>query len=471
MKNKTFEKLYLLNLMNVFLWMLLISFSNSAWSVVSSDSKNEYKNNSLTEKVLTEITLLTNDFEQKPTFYIKCQLRFAMDCNELRRLFFEKFFVLERKDDDSAMIRVLLTDEQTNEGTIVHSAWSSNNEISVADFNLPELKLPKEFDTVKIQNNLITLLAQGVLPHIRVKSGQGLEDVIINSLQDPVKPPMPASGPFYVDINLSGMADKNGIGAKNPDGTPGFSSGNASFYSSVMLNHSTERTRILFTGDAGYGKETIPAINGTSYSSERFNSYIELLTVYSVTKNKLWNIAVSSKYGVDRANNLVSGVELGGGVEYNLVPFRVDQPYEFRVQAGYRNTEDHLVLVNGRNHQHENYSILNLRIYLYWLFDHDKMSLNSSLGGEKNISHTGYYNGSAYLNFQYHINDHISAGVGGVVGFTAKNMRFPGTPDFSNPLNTKYLSGYSGGYYQTFISINVNLGKGGTISSRDRRFR
>jgi hypothetical protein len=38
-----------------------------------------------------EISEIANQLSERPSLFIQCQLRFAMDCEELRRIFFEKF--------------------------------------------------------------------------------------------------------------------------------------------------------------------------------------------------------------------------------------------------------------------------------------------------------------------------------------------------------------------------------------------
>ena len=50
---------------------------------------------------------VASQLQERPTLFIQCQLRYAMDCEELRRQFFEKLNVLDRVDNDRAMIKVL----------------------------------------------------------------------------------------------------------------------------------------------------------------------------------------------------------------------------------------------------------------------------------------------------------------------------------------------------------------------------
>jgi hypothetical protein len=394
-----------------------------------------------------------------------------MDCEVLRRAFFDRLKVLARVDDDSAMIKVLLTDERTPEGTVVHSQWSSREDFSVVDFPLPDLLLPGQYDSAKIQSAIITLLSQGVLLHIRVKSGTGLEEVIVGSLSNPDTPPTESSSPFYMDIGVSGSASKNGIGAKNLDGSAGSATSSSFGSGSLTMNRSTERTRWYAQGMANYSKNSQPGADGAVISADNFSRWVTVMAVYSLNRSKRWNVAIIGNQSADPGSNLDQARDLSAGLEYNLVPFRVDQPYEFRVRAELTNHRDRLVLVNDRGNTNENYRSASLQLYAYWLLLKDKANVTASLSADKNLSHSGYFSTSAYLSFSYQITRGIRIDSGGSYGYLKKNMRFPAVPDYSNPLRTQYLSGYSGGSYSTSVGLSFTIGKGGAIFSRDRRFQ
>jgi hypothetical protein len=419
-----------------------------------------------------EISEIANQLSERPSLFIQCQLRFAMDCEELRRIFFEKLTVIDRVDNDTAMIKVLLTDETNPQGILVHSKWSSRDDVSMVDFSLPDLLLPVEFDSMKIQSELITLLSQGIVPHIRVKSGIGIEEIIIKSQENPTAPrPQNANGPFYMDISVSGSSFRSGIGAVNPDGTSAPSSSSLFGNGSLLLNHSTDRTRVFVSGNASYSRNSQPGPDNTTISAENFAPSLVVVGVYSLTKNKRWNVAIMGIESANRGANLIRGSRSEVGIEYNLVPFRVTQSYEFRVRASGSRTIDRLVVANDRGNTHENYYQAAFQLYGYWLLLQDKASLTGSISANKNLSHAGYYSASSQLSFSFQISRGVRLSASGSYAYQARNMRFPGLPDFSNPLQTQFLSGFSGGSYSTSLGVSFTLGKGSSIYARDRRFQ
>ena len=417
-----------------------------------------------------EIFELSEQLSEKPTFYIQCQLRYAMKCEDLISAFFAKFTVIERVDNNSAMMKVVLSDESLGENVIVHSKWSSSKDLSIVDFPLPNLNLPSQFDSAKKQAELITLLSQGVLLHIRVKVGTGLEEVVISSIKDNDAAPTDSEGTFYTKISLNGQASKNGIGSVNTNGSSGPVTSNSYGNGSIVLNNSTDRTRIFINGNASYEKATQPGAEGETISADNTSASLIILGVYSLTKDKRWNVAVVGVVSTDKGDNLKNGQTLSTGLEYNLVPFRIDQPYEFRVRSFLSRTSDRLVFVNDRGHTSETYDEVSIQLYAYWLLLKDKASLNGHLSADKNLTYSGYYSASANLKFEYQVNHTVSFNVSTRYSFTGKNIRFPGEPDYSNPLATKYLSGYSGGGYYTSVGVSFKLGKGRTKYSQDRRF-
>lgn len=419
----------------------------------------------------TRLDEMSLDLADKPSLYIKCQLRIAMDCEVLRRRFFDQYKGLDRVDSENALIQVLLTDESSPQGTVVHSLWSSKKELSMVSFPLPDLLLPPQYDSAQIQAAMITLLTQGTLAHIRVKSGTGLEQALNANLSNPGQTtPQDPNSPFFVDISLSGYASKSGIGAKNADGTNAFATSNATGLGSVTLNYSTKRVRVFSNVYGSYSKTTQPGVNET-LSAENFSRGAVVVGVYSIDQKSRWNVAIIHYVGADPGSNLKRTSEISPGLEYTLVPFRIDQPYEFRVRGYYSHNTDRLVLANDRGNTKETYASLAAELYLYWLLLKDKASITTSLGGSKNISHDGYYKFNSSLSFNYQITSNIRFTASGSYGYLKKSIRFPGTPDYSNPLQTRYLSGFAGGNFSTSIGVAFTLGKGGTIYSRDRRFQ
>ena len=83
----------------------------------------------------------------------------------------------------------------------------------------------------------------------------------------------------------------------------------------------------------------------------------------------------------------------------------------------------------------------------------------------------GYESGMVLGSFSYQIRRGVEFSSSAVYAYVKRNINFPGTPDFSNPVATNLLSGYAGGSYQFSMGIKLKLdrGKGGSLLGTDRR--
>lgn len=406
----------------------------------------------------------TNRMEKRPTFYIQCKLRHAADCENLRKDFFNRVTVIDRVDNDTAMIKVRLTEKSKSNGIIVSSSWSSNEEISMVDFSLPDLFLSKDYDETRMQGEILTLLMQGLIPHIRVKDGKGL-DVITAKLEEP------KNGEFDASVDLGGSVEKGGMGSLNPDGTKGPSSSNTSLNGSVTLNYSTQRARVLVNVNGEESKFSVPSDEGGKITAGNFAKTAKVLAVYSMTKDKRWSVAIMSSFKGDPGSNLRSGTSIGAGVEYNLVPFRIEKPYEFRVRTNVKQRSDRLVLVNERGNDHEQYSELCFELYTYWMLLQDKASFTGTLGASKNLTFRGYSSLDAGGTFSFQIFKGVHLNANASYSLAKRSINFPGEPDFSNPLQTQFQSGYEGGSFNTTVGLSFDIGRRRASSKKDRRFQ
>ncbi len=404
----------------------------------------------------------------KPTLYIQCELRTAMDCETLRRAYFDRLKVIERKDDATALIRVRITDEEVRSGTLIHAQWSAR---TIVDAPLPDLLLRPQYDAAKIQSELIELITRPVVVVVQMEGGSELVDLVIESLKAGSSGAPKKPSPYYAEIDLEGSAKKSGIGALNADGTPGPATSSANGTGSIELNRTTLRTRISAAFSAKYAKESQPGDDGSILTAENLSRSFDFVGVYSINKTARWNVALIVNQYSDPGSNVQDSLNAQVGLEYNLVPFRVDQPYEFRIRAGLKKVEDHLVIANDRGNTVEDYYSVGAQLYTYWLILKQKASITGGLSARKNVSYRGYYSGSANLSFSYQITSGIAVNATGKYSYVKKSIDFPAVPDFSNPLQTQYLSGYSGGSYSTSLGVSFNIGRGSQIRSRDRRFK
>lgn len=404
---------------------------------------------------------------------------------DIRQQYFSKNTNIVREDNpEKATIQVKFWDEVIGNSTVLHSAWSSTDELSVVSFK-KDLRFQNE-DNLKKISNIQNLLTSGVMAHLRVISsvnGSGTVTVAYEAdaageTSGTKKTQAPYTGPFYLSFSVDGYSNKNGIGAKNSDGT--LTGENSSFNGSVAstVNYSTRKLRLKVDLGANQSASSVPDGSGGVIKSGSKRRSATLLTVYSFgnvdsLKPKRWNLVMIGSTNTDPASNVQIRKLVTSAVEYTLVPFRIDENRELRFQLGGAGSDLKLLSPNGRGNTQEKYVSAFTQIYLYWLFAGNKENVNppsieTSLNASKNLRFAGHYNFGASVSFNYPITKKISFHTSGNYNYSAKSLSYPGRADYTNPAQTQYLSGNSGGDFFIEAGIHITL-LNPTLFGQDRR--
>lgn len=404
---------------------------------------------------------------------INCEL-------DIRQQYFSKNPNIVREDrPDFATIQVKFWDEIVGNFTVLHTSWSSTDELSVVSFK-KDLRFQNE-DLFKKISIVQSLLTSGVLGHLRVirsENGNGTVTVsyeaeATDETTGTKKKQAPYTGPFYVSFSVDGYSNKSGIGAKNENGTP--TGENTSFSGNIRsaLNYSTRKLRLKVDLDASQTASSVPDGLGGKIKSGSKTLSGSLLTVYSFgnadsLKPKRWNLVMIGSSSTEPASNIKTRNYAQTGMQYTLVPFRIDENRELRFQLGGVGSDLKLLSPNGRGKTQEKYFSAFSQLYLYWLFSGNKASVESSVNASKNLKYPGHYNFGTYLSFSYQLTDAISFHTSGNYNYAAKSLSYPGHPDYTNPTQTQYLGGNSGGDFFIEAGIRVTL-LNSTLFTQDRR--
>jgi len=110
------------------------------------------------------------------------------------------------------------------------------------------------------------------------------------------------------------------------------------------------------------------------------------------------------------------------------------------------------------------------QIYFYWVTNQDKITLKVGATGSQNLKYTDRYTVdlNGLINFQITRSVGVNASV--TYGYSPASMTYPKEPDFSNSLQTAFLSGGQSGASLSYL-MGVNLRLGNSLRKiRDRRW-
>lgn len=413
------------------------------------------------------------------TLSIQCDLRsVGLDCeNDVRKAFFTAYPALKREDNPaSALLRVKLTDEVAGSQTIVHLVWSSDARLSIEKFEM-KLSFTLE-DTATRRQKVQEALFKGAAAHLDVLNSGAEGNTLVASYSAGGSAGAGAAhkeytGPFYLDLQLSGYVSKSGVGAKNPDGSDVGVTSMVNGYGTFTANYSTERIRVLVNAYDYLNKTTVPDGVGGNIESSSTDIGVSTMFVYTLgkagsAKPKRWNVVLTGTESSSVSSNIQEARSISAKMEYTLVPFRIDQDHEFRFQLGAVSNSLRLVDPNDRGNVSEKTMSALAQLYLYWLLDQNKVSISTNLSASKNLTYRGYASYGATLSFQYQITPAIRFTTGGSYNYVTRSLSYPATPDYSNPAQTQYLGGSAGANYSLNIGLGITLFNG-LLHQRDRR--
>jgi hypothetical protein len=411
------------------------------------------------------------------SLYIECDLRnVGLDCeNDVRNVFFTEFPNIKRANSaEAALISVKITDERNTVGTVVRFNWSSDPKLGVEEFKL-SIRFNLEDASVK-RESIKKALIKGVVAHLEVLSGTAAENTISTSYQTGNTIPKSTSsysGPFYLNAAINGFIARSGIGALDSQGAPQGINSTQVFNSSFVANYSTVPYRFKVNVSDSRTLISVPNGSGGNISSRSSNFYVSTLAIHSLgkagsTAPRKWNVLLLAEYNRSPNANIQNSLEVRAGMEYTIVPFRIEQTKEFRFQLSATNQRLSLLSENSRGNLEENTVLALARLYLYWLMNDSKVSVSLGISGSQNLNLSQYRSYGFSTSFSYQITKSVRFDTSGAYSYQTKSLTFPGTPDYSNPTQTQFLSGSAGG--NIFFNAGVTLTiLNGLLFSRDTR--
>lgn len=412
------------------------------------------------------------------------KLRIAIDCNRLKntnqcfpllRVITDEIATVELVSRDRAQLTVDLWDEKAPNGFNVFAKWKSvHQSVPVADFQLPELNIPFQYDFAKQLHLLKNYFAQGLIPCLDIaKSESGafnlVRDLNKNPGEDHLDPETIEDDPWYFQYSIYGSTGGNGLGAKDTDGKSIPSNSRLSFDTFFLANRSTESSRFFAILDLDGEKYSQPSAQGR-VSASNYAQKAQVLYGISLDSKSKWNIAIQSQAERNPGSNLGQSFSGTGFFEYTLIPFRVEQNYEGRVAILVSQYLDELQSENSLNKKYLNYQTLGIRIFAYWQLLQNKASFTTTVKAEQVLIQERFQNAGVSTTFRINLSGRFTATMNASFNYTTRSIRFPKSPDFSNPLRTNFLTGYPGASFSLSTGLQISLSRGWKIYNRDRRF-
>jgi len=405
-----------------------------------------------------------------------CILRYTTvtNCVDIKNEFFQQQSnIIDRVDSSSNVdLEFTVTDEQIDATHIGYTyKWISHMpETSTEPFIPPPLVLSTGLDQLstltKLRDNASKCLAF-YLDIVSEVAGDNNSTTVTYKLpnDDPASPEKPgwierlANSPYYFNLRVSGSSATQG--------SKGNTTKQEGFPESLEVAYLKSKFKVDVTGSVSVSKMSLPNGTGGTLSGSDTQKNFSGLTVYSFTKD--WSVAVVNTATIDPGANIRLQNTTQTGVEWILIPFRTTENHELAFRVGPQYTTLNLYTPNILNHVNENYLGVFAQVYLYWVTFRDKLMIGLSGTGTENIQHTNFYQATFAASATYQVNS--------IIGFTGQasylidpqSITFPGNPNYSNPLQSLFLSGQPGSTSNFSFSMNLTLGNS-RWKKRDRRW-
>jgi hypothetical protein len=167
---------------------------------------------------------------------------------------------------------------------------------------------------------------------------------------------------------------------------------------------------------------------------------------------------VINTYSKNKGANVNFRDDVQTGVEWTLVPFRTTQNRELAFRVGPQYTNLTLGQANDLGHLQESYMSAFAQIYFYWVAMGDKLQSSLTSTTTDNLQHTNYYKETLSGTLKYQITSTFSINGSAAYIFEPRSMTFPANPNFSNPLQSTFLTDAPGSSHSVTIGVTGNLG-------------
>lgn len=371
---------------------------------------------------------------------------------QLSQAFFDDYgnHFEQTEPSNSRAVHLLITDQITANGNhVLDYQFTANPEIfDMEDLHI-RIELPQNLDTSALLKEATLGIFRGVMPFLDLKSREDDigEDIVV-TLQPPKNGDEPQSkreSPFYGDIHGSHTMGETTVNSNNNT--------SLGVYGSYMGNH----WKIQLSGHGTYQKLSVQR-NGGTQDANNFSHFQRSITSYSFGKNRKWSIALIGMNQQNPGANIKNKLQVGTGMEWNLVPYRKNENHQFMFRFGGMRANLNLDRPNDLGFTRDQFTSAFVQFSTYWLLAQNKLSITASSFYTQNLKYTDY--NAIHLNAStgYQISKSLRLTWNIGYQYQKKSITFPNSPDFSNPLQSTLLSGAPGRTIHQSIGVTINIG-------------
>jgi hypothetical protein len=361
-----------------------------------------------------------------------------------------------------------LTDESLDATHIGYTyTWISHLPETSSDPLVVPLLLSTGFDPLSTLTKLVQNASKGLYFYFSVTSDSAGADSSTVVYKLPTDTAKTTSGwveklarsPFYLNLSLAGQAASTGESS--------YHTTMRTLPESLEIGYFTDKYKIDLTGRYTSTSMSLPSGNGGNITATDRDYGINSIEVYSFSKH--WNVAVLETTSADPGSNIHSLDAISTGVEWTLVPFRTSENKELAFRVGPSFSKLNLEAPNALNHLDERYLGAFSQIYFYWVGFGDRIQGSTSASYNENFKYKSYDSYSVNGSLTYNFNSIFSLTASIVYSDSPRSITFPGNPNYSNPLQSLFLSGQPGSSVSYIFGFNAKLGNS-VRKARDRRW-
>jgi hypothetical protein len=406
--------------------------------------------------------------------FVDCNLRassqYGVSCTNVESTFFGRYgqYFSRARVARDAPLRVRITDVSMG-GTFVKYTyeWISEKPFSVKDPAYSIELDPGILLTTAMQTELSVGMMKGAIVYLSVANAEIDEEGALKVTLDGGADAK-AKKNFFTRLENSNFHTEGGASLNG--GTAGRYQRNTSTTGYLDVNYSPDRYRFMGGFFINAQAITQPNDSGGSLKAKNTNSGAFALGARSFGEKRKWSVALYAEFHQNPGNNENREFSRGVALEYILVPYRTTQNQEIYARVGTGMQDLDLLLENDLGHRVHSYHFVFSEVGAYWTLFNSNFVLSARGRVKLNTAFQDYSIFSGNLGAQYKISKIVALNADYALSYHKKSLNFPKNPNYSNPLQTQFLTSAPGKNTTFSIGISVNIGNGERKSS-DRRWK
>jgi hypothetical protein len=406
--------------------------------------------------------------------FVECNLRvssqYGITCTNVESTFFGRYgrYFSRARAKRDAPLSVKISDTSVG-GTFVKYTfeWSSEESFSVEDRAYWIELDPGILLTTAMQTKLSLGMMKGAMVYLSVANAEideeGALKVTVDGGGD-----AKAKKNFFTRLENSNFHTEGGASLNG--GSSGSYQRNSSATGYLDVNYSPDRYRFMGGFFINGQSITQPNDSGGSLKAKNTNRGAFVMGARSFGEKRKWSVALYAEFHENSGNNENRNLSRGVALEYILVPYRTTQNKEVYARIGSGMQDLDLLLENDLGHRVHSYHFVFSEVGTYWTLFNSNFVLSARGRVKLNTAYQDYSIFSGNLAAQYKISKVVALNAEYALSYHKKSLNFPKNPNYSNPLQTQFLTGAPGKNTTFSVGISVNIGNGDRKSS-DRRWK